>query len=164
MRRREFITLLSGAAMAWPLAARAQQPERLRRVAILWPIAADTPGAQLSYTAFLKAFEQLGWTDGGNVRIEVRWAGGDEAEARKYAEELVALTPDVILASGGTGLEVMLKSTRTIPIVFVLVIDPVGSGFVERLSRPGGNATGFMMFESTCVESGWSCSRRLRQA
>jgi len=133
VRRREFITLLSGAAMAWPLAARAQQPERLRRVAILWPIAADTPGAQLSYTAFLKAFEQLGWTDGGNVRIEVRWAGGDEAEARKYAEELVALTPDVILATGSTGLEVMLKATRTIPIVFVLVIDPVGSGQCYRL-------------------------------
>jgi len=147
MRRREFITLLGGAATTWPLAARAQQRERLRRVAILVPIAADTPGAQAFYTAFLKAFEQLGWTDGRNVQIEVRWAGGDEAEARKYAEELVALAPDVILVTGGTGLEVMLKATRTIPIVFVVVPDPVGSGFVERLSRPGGNATGFMMFE-----------------
>jgi len=146
MRRREFITLLGGAATTWPLAARAQQRERLRRVAILVPIAADTPGAQAFYTAFLKAFEQLGWTDGRNVQIEVRWAGGDEAEARKYAEELVALAPDVILVTGGTGLEVMLKATRTIPIVFVVVPDPVGSGFVERLSRPGGNATGFMMF------------------
>ena len=132
MRRREFITLLGG-AVAWPPIVRAQQPERLRRVAILWPIAADTPGAQLSYTAFLKAFEQLGWTDGRNVQIEVRWAGGDEAEARKYAEELVALAPDVILATGSTGLEVMLKATRTIPIVFVLVIDPVGSGQCYRL-------------------------------
>jgi len=147
MRRREFITLLGGAATTWPLAARAQQRERLRRVAILVPIAADTPGAQAFYTAFLKAFEQLGWTDGRNVQIEVRWAGGDEAEARKYAEELVALTPDVILVTGSTGAELMLKATRTIPIVFAIVPDPVGSGFVERLSRPGGNATGFMMFE-----------------
>src|SRR3974390_3367058 len=147
MRRREFITLLGGAATTWPLAARAQQRERLRRVAILVPIAADTPGAQAFYTAFLKGFEQLGWTDGRNVQIEVRWAGGDEAAARKIAEELVALAPDVILTSGSTGAEVMLKATRTIPIVFVVVPDPVGSGFVERLSRPGGNATGFMMFE-----------------
>jgi putative ABC transport system substrate-binding protein len=147
VRRREFITLLCGAATTWPLAARAQQREPLRRVAIQMPIAADTLGAQALYTAFLKAFEQLGWTDGRNVQIEVRWAGGDEAEARKYAEELVALAPDVILVTGGTGLEVMLKATRTIPIVFVVVPDPVGSGFVERLSRPGGNATGFMMFE-----------------
>src|SRR3974377_632419 len=147
MRRREFITLLGGAATTWPLAARAQQPERLRRVAILVPIAADTPGAQAFYTAFLKAFEQLGWTDGRNVQIEVRWAGGDEAEARKYAEELVALAPDVILVTASTGAELMLKATRTIPIVFAIVPDPVGSGFVERLSRPGGNATGFMQFE-----------------
>src|SRR3974390_2896926 len=147
MRRREFITLLGGAATTWPLAARAQQRERLRRVAILVPIAADTPGAQAFYTAFLKGFEQLGWTDGRNVQIEVRWAGGDEAAARKIAEELVALAPDVIVAVGGTGAEVMLKATRTIPIVFVVVPDPVGSGFVESLSQPGGNATGFMMFE-----------------
>jgi putative ABC transport system substrate-binding protein len=95
----------------------------------------------------LKAFEQLGWTDGRNVQIVVRWAGGDEVKARKYAEELVALAPDVILASGGTGAEVMLKVTRSIPIIFAIVLDPVGSGFVERLSRPGGNATGFMMLE-----------------
>src|SRR6516165_1862840 len=149
MRRRQVITLIGGAAAAaaWPLAARAQQREPLRRVAILVPIAADTPGAQAFYTAFLKAFEQLGWTDGRNVQIVVRWGGGDEAKTRKYGEELVALAPDVILTSGGTGVEVMLKTTRTIPIVFALVLDPVGSGFVERLSRPGGNATGFMMFE-----------------
>jgi putative tryptophan/tyrosine transport system substrate-binding protein len=98
-------------------------------------------------TAFLKAFEQLGWTDGRNVQIEVRWAGGDDVKVRKYAEELVALAPDVIVATGGTGAEAMLKATRTIPIVFAIVPDPVGSGFVERLSRPGGNATGFMQFE-----------------
>src|SRR6516162_2006085 len=136
MRRRQFIALFGGAAATWPLAARAQQREPLRRVAILVPIAKDTPGAQAFYTAFLKAFEQLGWTDGRNVQIEVRWAGGDEVKARKYAEELVALAPDVILASGSAGAELMLKATRTIPIVFVIVPDPVGSGFVERLSRP----------------------------
>ena len=132
MRRREFITLLGG-AVAWPPIVRAQQREPLRRVAILVPIAADTPGAQAMYTAFLKAFEQLGWTDGRNVQIEVRWAGGDEAEARKYAEELVALTPDVILVTGSTGAELMLKATRTIPIVFAIVPDPVGSGQCYRL-------------------------------
>jgi putative ABC transport system substrate-binding protein len=111
------------------------------------PIAADMPGAQQMYTAFLGEFKQLGWTDGSNIQIVVRWAGGDNVKARKYAEELVALAPDVILTSGGTGVEVMLKATRTIPIVFVVAPDPVGSGFVQRLSRPGGNATGFMMFE-----------------
>src|SRR3974390_3219801 len=133
MRRREFITLLGGAATTWPLAARAQQRERLRRVAILVPIAADTPGAQAFYTAFLKAFEQLGWTNGRNVQIVVRWGGGNEAKMRKYGEELVALAPDLILTSGGTGAEVMLKATRSIPIVFAIVLDPVGTGFVERL-------------------------------
>src|SRR6516164_795870 len=112
MRRRQFIALFGGAA-TWPLAVRAQQREPLRRVAILVPIAADTPGAQAFYTAFLEAFEQLGWTDGRNVQIVVRWGGGDEAKTRKYGEELVALAPDVILTSGGTGVEVMLKTTRT---------------------------------------------------
>jgi len=146
MRRREFISLVGGAA-AWPLTARAQQPDRLRRVAILEPIAKDTPSAQERYTAFLEAFEQLGWTPGRNVLLEARWGEGDDAATRKYAQELIALAPDVILAGGSTSAEVMLKATRTIPIVFVIMPDPVGSGFVERLSRPGGNATGFMMFE-----------------
>ena len=139
--------LLGGAAATWPLAAHAQQRERLRRVAVLEPIAKNTPSAQARYTAFLQAFEQLGWTDGGSVEIVARWSGGNHAETRKYAEELVALAPDVILAGGGTGAEVMLKATRTIPIVFTIVPDPVGAGYVERLSRPGGNATGFIMFE-----------------
>ena len=115
--------------------------------AVLEPIAKNTPTAQARYTAFLQAFEQLGWTDGRNVQIVARWSGGQHAETRKYAEELVALAPDVILAGGGTGADVMLKATRTIPIVFAIVPDPVGAGFVERLSRPGGNATGFVMFE-----------------
>ena len=147
MRRRDFITLIGSAATAWPLAVRAQQREPLPRVAILDPIARDTPGAQERHRAFSEAFEKLGWKDGRNVQILVRWGGGNDVETRKYAEEFVALAPDVILASGGTGAEVMLKATRTIPIVFVIVPDPVGSGLVERLSRPGGNATGFMMFE-----------------
>jgi putative ABC transport system substrate-binding protein len=146
MKRRTFIAALGGAA-AWPLVALGQQREPLRRVAVLMPIAADTLGAQEFYSAILNGFEQLGWTDGRNVQIEVRWAGGDEAKIRKYAEELVARSPDVILTSGSSGAEVVLKATRTIPIVFAVVPDPVGSGFVKRLSRPGENATGFMMFE-----------------
>src|SRR6516164_2898805 len=149
MRRRDFINGIAGSAVAWPLTARAQQREPLRRVAILEPLAKDTPGAQERHTAFLKAFEQLGWTDGRNVQITVRWAEGDDVKARKYAEELVALAPDVILATGSIGGEVMLKATRTIPVVFAVVPDPMGSGFVQSLSRPGGNATGFMMFEYT---------------
>jgi putative tryptophan/tyrosine transport system substrate-binding protein len=147
MRRRDFIRMVGSAAATWPFVAHAQQRERLRRVAVLEPIARNTPSAQARYAAFLQAFEQLGWTDGRNVQIVARWSGGDHAETRKYAEELVALAPDVILAGGGTGAEVMLKATRTIPIVFAIVPDPVGAGFVERLSRPGGNATGFVMFE-----------------
>ena len=145
MRRREFITFI-GTAVTWPLAARAQQRQSLRRVAILDPTAKDSPGAQERYRAFLEAFEQLGWTDGRDVQIVIRWGGGNEPETRKYAEEIVALAPDVILATG-VGAELMLKATRTIPIVFAVVPDPMGSGFVQSLSRPGGNATGFMQFE-----------------
>ena len=147
MRRREFITLLGGAAATWPLAVGAQQRERLRRVAILVGTAQDVPGAQDRDTAFLEAFEQLGWTNGRNVQIEFRWSEGNDVTARKYADELIALGPDVILATGGAGAAVMLKATQTIPIVFAVVPDPMGSGFVQSLSRPGRNATGFMAFE-----------------
>jgi putative ABC transport system substrate-binding protein len=146
VKRREFITLIGGAA-AWPLAARAQQGERMRLVGILAPISADTPGAKADYAAFLEGLQQLGWTPGRDVRIEVRWGEGDEATIGKYAAELVALAPDVLVAPGGAAVEVMLKVTHTIPIVFAVVPDPVGSGFVESLSQPGGTATGFMMFE-----------------
>jgi putative ABC transport system substrate-binding protein len=146
MRRREFITLVGGMAV-WPLAARAQQGERARRVCILETISVDTPGAKGRYAAFLEGLQQLGWEPGRNVQIEARWAEGDEAAMRKYAAELVALTPDVLVAGGGAATEVLLKVTHTIPIVFVIVPDPVGSGFVESLSRPDANATGFMMFE-----------------
>jgi len=147
MRRREFITLLGGAAVAWPRVARAQQGQRVRRVCVLEGISADSPGAKTRHAAFLEGLQQLGWTPGRNVQIEVRYAEGDEAAIRKYAAELVALTPDVLVAAGGTPTEVALKVTRTIPIVFVIAPDPVGSGFVESLSQPGANATGFMMFE-----------------
>jgi putative ABC transport system substrate-binding protein len=146
MKRRKFIALFGG-VVAWPLAARAQQPERVRLVCILEAISADAPGSKARYAAFLDALQQLGWTLGQNVQIEVRYAAGDEAALRKYAAELVALAPDVLVAGGGTATEAVMKVTRTIPIVFVIAPDPVGSGFVENLSQPGANATGFMMFE-----------------
>jgi putative ABC transport system substrate-binding protein len=147
MRRRDFIKLAGGAAAAWPFAARAQQREPVRRVAVLEPIAKDTPGARARYKAFVDALNQLGWTDGRNVQIEARWGGGNNVETHKHAADLAALAPDVMVAGGGVAAEATLKVTRSIPIVFVVVPDPVGSGLIERLSRPGGNATGFMMFE-----------------
>jgi putative tryptophan/tyrosine transport system substrate-binding protein len=147
MRRRAFITLLGGVATGWPLMARAQEGQRARLVCILESISADTPSAKERYAAFLEGFKQLAWTPGRNVQIEVRYAEGDEAALRKYAAELVAFAPDVLVAGGGAAAEVVLKLNHTIPIVFVIVPDPVGSGFVESLSQPGANATGFMMFE-----------------
>src|SRR5450631_3994309 len=144
--RREFITLLGGAA-AWPLRARAQQPDRMRRIGVLTPGAADEPENKARIAAFLLGLRELGWTDGSNVQIVYRWSGGNAADTRKYASELAALAPDVILATGSAGAGPMLQATRTVPIVFAIVPDPVGSGFVKGLSRPGGNATGFMMFE-----------------
>src|SRR5262244_4061706 len=146
MRRREFITLIGGAA-AWLLAARAQQGERVRRIGVLWSIPADQPDAQARHAAFLQALRQLGWTEGGNVQIETRWSAGDAAITRKQVAELAALTPDVILAIGSAGVAAILQATRSVPVVFAVVPDPVGSGFVESLAEPGGNATGFMMFE-----------------
>jgi putative ABC transport system substrate-binding protein len=151
MRRREFITLLGGAAATWPLSARAQQAERVRRIGVLQGgrdrDRADDPRSQPNTAAFLQALQQLGWTDGRNVKIDYRWPTGDADKARKYAAELVALAPDVILAFGSPNMTPLLQATRTVPIVFVAVVDPVGAGFVDSLSRPGGNATGFMLFE-----------------
>jgi putative ABC transport system substrate-binding protein len=147
MRRRAFITLLGGAAV-WPLAARAQQPNRVRRIGML--TGATTPDdadAQARVGAFLQALQQLGWTDGRNVQIDYRWGLGQADNIRKHAAELAALAPEVILASGTAGLAALLQATRTVPIVFVNVADPVGAGFVDSLGRPGGNATGFMQFE-----------------
>src|SRR5215472_13077273 len=145
-RRREFITLLGGAAAAWPLAARAQQPERVRRIGSLTGIADDST-TQARLATFLETLQQLGWTEGQNVQVDRRWGGGDADRIRKYAAELATLNPNVILATGAPATQQLLRATRTVPIVFVLVPDPVGSGFVESLSRPGGNATGFMQFE-----------------
>jgi putative tryptophan/tyrosine transport system substrate-binding protein len=147
MRRREFITLLSGTAVAWPLAARAQQRERMRRIGVLNTLAADDPIAQARNGAFLQGLQQLGWTIGRNVELDARWAAGDADRLRRYAAELAALAPDVILATGNAATAPLLQATRTVPIVFVIVPDPVGAGFVDSLGRPGGNATGFISFE-----------------
>ena len=146
MRRREFISLVGGAA-AWPLTARAQQPERVRRIAVLLPATPDNLDYQTLVGAFLQGLGELGWTIGRNVRIDTRWATTDAAEIRRHAAELAALAPDVILAPAATTLGPLLQATRIVPIVFPVIVDPVGAGFVESLARPGGNATGFMNFE-----------------
>ncbi len=145
--RRQFISALGGTAFAWPLAARAQQGEGVRRIGLLSGIAADDLPAKTFYATFVEGLQQLGWVDGRNVHIDGRWAAGDAAVRRKYAEELVALAPDVILSEASASLGSLLQVTHTVPIVFVIVPDPVGAGFVSSLSRPGRNATGFMMFE-----------------
>src|SRR5215472_4689115 len=146
-RRRQFITLLGGAAVAWPLAVRAQPPERMRRIGVLMHLAADDPEGQARIGAFLQGLQEWGWAVGRNVRIEYRWAAGDAERIRKYAAELVALAPDVILAAGGAVVAPLLQATSTVPIVFAQTPDPVGAGFVASLARPGGNATGFTIFE-----------------
>jgi ABC-type uncharacterized transport system substrate-binding protein len=146
MKRREFITLLGGAAAAWPLTARAQQGERVRRIGVLMHLAADDPEGQARHAAFLQGLEQSGWSAGRNVRIDTRW-GASEADRRRYAAELVALAPDVILASNSQSTLALQAATNTVPIVFANVTDPVAAGFVESLARPGGNATGFTLFE-----------------
>ena len=147
MRRRDFITLLGGAG-AWPIAARAQQGQRMRRVGVLVAAAADDPEYQARNAAFLQSLQQLGWADGRNVRIDTRWATTNSDDVRKHAAELAALAPDVLVAATGTiTVAALLQATRTVPIVFVVVIDPVGAGFVASLARPGGNATGFTTFE-----------------
>jgi len=147
MRRREFIALVGGAALTRPFAARAQQPERMRRVAILLPATADDLDYQAFVAAFLQGLGQLGWIVGRNMRIDTRWATADVAAIRRHAAELAALAPDVILAHGGATVGPLLQATRTVPIVFPVVADPVGAGFVDTLARPGGNATGFMNLE-----------------
>src|SRR5258708_21963250 len=142
MNRREFITLLGGAAVAWPLAARAQQSERMRRIGVLSPTAVDDQDQKVRLAAFQQRLQQLGWTDGHNVRIDYRFAAANLENYHKYADELVALAPDVILAPGQS-LVHLLQATRTIPIAG----DPVGTGLVESPSPPGGNATGFLLFD-----------------
>ena len=147
MQRREFITLLGGAAAAWPLAARAQQGERMRRIGVLMDRAADDADSRPASPRFCKRCSNWAGPIGRNVRIDIRWAAGDADDIRKHAAELVALAPDVILAAGSSTVAPLLQATRTVPIVFVHVVDPVGAGFVESLARPGGNATGFIQFE-----------------
>src|SRR5262245_47038254 len=143
MRRREFIAALGGAA-AWPVVAWGQEPDRIRRIGVLAGQAADDPITQARNAAFLQGLQELGWRVGGNVRIDYRWTATSVDHSRRNAEELVALAPDVILATGGLGVDPLLQLTRTVPIVFVQVTDPVGAGYVESLARPGGNATGFI--------------------
>jgi putative ABC transport system substrate-binding protein len=158
MRRRAFISLLggaAGAAAAWPLAARAQQPERMRRVGVLMNLTADDPEASARVTAFAQGLQQLGWTVGRNLRIDYRWGAGDADRARRYAAELIALAPDVIQASGTGPMAALHDATRTVPIVFAQVPDPVNAGFVDSLARPGGNATGFSVFEEYGSSGKW---------
>jgi putative tryptophan/tyrosine transport system substrate-binding protein len=147
MKRRTFITLLGAVAAAWPLATRAQQGEQMRRIGVLMSFAADHPESQPRLAAFQQGLQQWGWIDGRNVRIDHYWGGADANRIRKYAAELVALAPDVILANGSVVVAPLLQTTRAVPIVFVYVPDPVGAGFVDSLARPGGNATGFIQSE-----------------
>jgi putative tryptophan/tyrosine transport system substrate-binding protein len=147
MKRRKFIALIGGAAATWPLATHAQQSERMRHVGVLMPLAADDPQGQARIAAFQQGLQQSGWTDGRNVLIDTRWTRGNADDIRKYAAELATLAPDIILATGSASTGPLLQATRIVPIVFVIVPDPVGAGFVDSLARPGGNATGFTSFE-----------------
>jgi putative tryptophan/tyrosine transport system substrate-binding protein len=147
MMRRDFITLLGGAAATWPLAARAQQSERVRRIGVLMHSRADEPEAQARLLAFLQGLQEVGWAVGRNLRIDYRWSVGDAARLLRDAQELVALHPDVVLAGVGGTTSVLQQATRTVPVVFAQSIDPVGNGYIESMARPGGNATGFIQFE-----------------
>ena len=144
--RREFIAALGG-AVGWPLAARAQQPQRMRRIGVLANLAADDPESAARVAGFAQGLGELGWTIGRNVQVDYRWAAGDPERFRRHAEELVALAPDVIVAHGRQAVRPVMQANRTVPIVFVGMVDPVGTGIVESLARPGGNVTGFMTIE-----------------
>jgi putative tryptophan/tyrosine transport system substrate-binding protein len=147
MQRRDFLTLLGGAAAAWPFAASAQQPDRVRRIGVLSALAEDDPESVTRRATFEQTLKALGWTNGSNLRVDYRWSGNDADRIRKLVAELIALAPDLIVTSGNIVLAPMMQATRTIPIVFVQTVDPVGSGFVKSLARPGGNITGFTQFE-----------------
>ena len=162
MRRRELLAGLAAATLS-PLAARAQQGERLRRVAILMTLGEDDAQGQRRVKAFVQALETQGWVEGRNVSFVRRWGAGDVDRSRQFAAEVVALGPDVILAPGSVTVAPLLQATSKIPIVFVHVPDPVGAGFVDSLARPGGNATGFTQFEFSISGNGWNCSRRWRR-
>jgi putative ABC transport system substrate-binding protein len=146
MRRRDFILLVGGAA-AWPITAHAQQPDRPRRIGVLMTGLENDAGGQARIAAFLQGMQQMGWTDGRNIRVDIRWSGGDNAKVRANAAELVALAPDVIVATGSASMGPLMQISGTVPIVFLIVPDPVGAGYVNSLARPGGNATGFSLFE-----------------
>ena len=147
MRRREFVKLFGGAVATWPLAAHAQQPGPMRRIGVLMNLAADDRQGQQGVAAFVEALQLLGWSDGRNVRIDIRWGTNNLDGQTKYAAELAALAPEVILASGTVSVAAVKNVSRTLPTVFVRVVDPVGAGFVQNLARPGGSVTGFMLFE-----------------
>jgi putative ABC transport system substrate-binding protein len=149
VKRRNFITLLGGAAAAWPRIVSAQQRERIRKIGVLMGGTAETADQQAGLAVFMQLLHQLGWTEDRNVQLEIRWGGGDPARFRRYAEELVALPAEVIMTNGAVTLEALLRATRSVPIIFASVTDPVGSGFVQSLARPGGNVTGFSQFEYT---------------
>jgi ABC-type uncharacterized transport system substrate-binding protein len=147
VQRREFIGFLGGAAAAWPLAARAQQPERVRRIAMLSGFAASDPEAQARVAAFQQGLQELGWTAGRNLHIDFRWSTGDATEMRTSAKELVELKPDLIVGMTTPAVAALVQETKTIPIVFASIVDPVGRGFISNLARPGGNVTGILNFE-----------------
>jgi putative ABC transport system substrate-binding protein len=147
MRRRDFMTFLGGAALAWPLPLNAQQPERMRRIGVMMINAESDPEGQTRISVLRRGLQELGWIEGRNVRIDYRWAAGEPDHAQTYATELVTLAPDVILANGTPALKALHRATSSIPVVFVVVVDPVGAGYVQSLARPGGNITGFSTFE-----------------
>ena len=161
MRRRDFVALLGGAALASPVAARAQQPGRMRRVGVLMGVAESDPEGQARIAAFRQGLSDLGWADSRNLRIEYRWAAGDADRIRAYAAELVALAPDLLVGNGAAVLTALRDATRSIPIVFVLVNDPVGQGFIANLARPGGNITGFSFLEYSMVGKSLEMLRQL---
>ena len=154
MRRRSFLTLL-GSAVTWPLASRAQQPARMRRVAVLMHTAADDPDGQTRLAAFLQGLQEAGWAVGGNVRVDIRWAAADADRFRSYTAELIGLAPDVVLASSSQSVVAFQKATSTLPIVFAAVVDPVAQGFVDNIARPGGNITGFAMVPEFSTSAKW---------
>jgi ABC-type uncharacterized transport system substrate-binding protein len=163
MRRREFITLLGGAA-AMPLVARAQQADQVRRIGVLMQLAENDPQSRIEVAAFLRGLQELGWSEGRNLRIDTRWSGGDADRIRKNAAELVALAPEVVLAPGGTVVGALQQASRTVPIVFVNVTDPVGRGYVASLPQPGGTPPDLHLSNSGWAGNGWSCSKRSRRA
>ena len=165
MKRREFITLLGGATAAWPLAARAQRGERMRRIGLLVGAAEEhDPQSQARIMAFRQGLEALGWIEGRNIRIDYRFAGGDDSRIQTYVAELVNSAPDLIVANSSPVVAALKRATHTVPIVFAVVTDPVGQGFVASMAHPAGNITGFTSSSSRWLESGWNCSRRWRRA